>query len=567
MSNPNTTRLAGLLLAGLLSAPLAGQAATTELVSANALGNPANRNSYQGMPALSVDGRYAVFDSEAANLVDNDLYGLGDVFVFDRWRGQVERDSVNSAEAQALGGNSLAAALSASGRFVVFQSEGTNLASGVGGLYNIFVRDRLRGTTTLVSRADKHLGSAPNGQSYTPTLSPSGRYVVFKSAATNLVPDDTNGKADIFLYDMARRRTTRISLNSSQDQADNETVLPSVSADGKRVVFSSYATNLVPDDTNSRGDVFLRDLRHGTTERVSVSEFGEQANNSSTHPHIAANGRYVAFDSYASNLVMDDSNGFEDVFVRDLKTGANTLASVHSDGTQGNGYSFSPRLSADGRYVVFLSSATNLVDNDTNGTVVDAYLHDRKTGRTRLVSLTDSGEQFTQNIAAVDISPLGDKVSFQTQAANYAGPASKVYVRDLTATSGKGKAELGLDMQADKDNVARGDTLTYTFKVRNNGPHKVDAKLYDVIPDSQLKVTSMSVSRGNCRITAGILVCHLGDLAAGRTRTVTLVTKVIARRPYWPAKSIVNEASVSSALTDGKPGNNTRRVKTGLLIP
>ncbi|MCI0637403.1 MAG: hypothetical protein L0206_26320, partial [Actinobacteria bacterium] len=160
--------------------------------------------------------------------------------------------------------------------------------------------------------------------------------------------------------------TVRVSVDSAGAQANDASDQPSISANGRTVAFRSFASNLVPGDTNGEGDVFVRDLKTGATTRVSVDSTGAQANASSTGQSISANGRTVAFRSFASNLVPGDTNGEGDVFVRDLKTGATTRVSVDSTGAQGNSNSDSPSISASGRTIVFVSEASNLVPDDTN---------------------------------------------------------------------------------------------------------------------------------------------------------------------------------------------------------
>ncbi|MCI0586270.1 MAG: calcium-binding protein, partial [Planctomycetes bacterium] len=184
---------------------------------------------------------------------------------------------------------------------------------------------------------------------------------------SNLVPDDTNGQQDIFVKDLKTGETTRVSVDSTGAQANSLCTNPTISANGRYVAFVSEASNLVPDDTNGAADVFVRDRKTGTTARVSVDSTGAQANSSSFGPSISANGRTVAFESSASNLVPDDTNTVPDVFVKDLRTGATARISVASTGAQGISNSDSPSISANGRTVVFRSGASNLVPDDTNG--------------------------------------------------------------------------------------------------------------------------------------------------------------------------------------------------------
>ncbi|MQB02472.1 MAG: hypothetical protein GEU78_20065, partial [Actinobacteria bacterium] len=191
---------------------------------------------------------------------------------------------------------------------------------------------------------------------------------------SNLVPGDTNGEADAFVHDMSTGVTTRISVNSAGIQAEGRSSDPSISGDGRYLVFSSDASNLVADDTNGDGDIFIHDRTTGETTRVSIDSTGTQANNVSVDPTISANGEHVAFVSVATNLVADDSNSTRDVFVHDTTTGETRRVSVDDDGTEGDGFSEHAAISGNGRYVAFDSVAANLVPFDTN-MVSDVFVH------------------------------------------------------------------------------------------------------------------------------------------------------------------------------------------------
>jgi hypothetical protein len=215
------------------------------------------------------------------------------------------------------------------------------------------------------------------------------------SYAPNLVLGDTNGKCDVFVHDLWSGMTERVSVDSSGAQANDDSTLfqglwtgLSISADGRFVAFSSIATNLVPGDTNGQMDVFVHDRLSGATDRVSVGLGGAQENGPSFFPSLSADGRYVAFGSWADNLINGDSNGWPDVFVCDIRNGVTTRASVASSGAQGNNMSYEPSISSDGRYVAFGSAASNLVGGDTDMTS-DTFIHDRSA--TSFTSLCDPG--------------------------------------------------------------------------------------------------------------------------------------------------------------------------------
>jgi Tol biopolymer transport system component len=231
-------------------------------------------------------------------------------------------------------------------------------------------------------------GQEGNGQSRDVAVSADGRYVVFSSLASNLDvagPSDTNGKRDVFRRDRVTGATMLISLTQGGALGNGDSSTPDVSADGRYVVFASDATNLVTGDTNGTRDVFLRDALLGTTTRLSVSSTGAQANGASDLPSIAGGGGFVAFQSTASNLTaVGDTNGVEDIFVRDLSAGTTTVVSVNASGSVVAGASQQPDLSYDGRHVVFQSAAV-LEAGDANG-LIDVYARDRVAGRTVLLS-------------------------------------------------------------------------------------------------------------------------------------------------------------------------------------
>ena len=207
-----------------------------------------------------------------------------------------------------------------------------------------------------------------NASSSHSSISTDGRFVAFSSRASNLVPGDTNNSRDIFVRDTLTNTTTRVSLDSAGNQANEGANNPSISVSGRFVAFSSRASDLVPGDTNNTSDIFVRDTLTNTTTRVSLDSAGNQANDFCLGMSISADGRFVAFSSYSSNLMLRDTNDASDVFVRDTLTNTTTRLSVGSEGNQGNQSSFGGSISADGRIVVFDSEASNLVSGDTNNT-------------------------------------------------------------------------------------------------------------------------------------------------------------------------------------------------------
>src|SRR6266480_3881032 len=270
--------------------------------------------------------------------------------------------------------SSFATGISARGRYVSFSSDATTLVKGdTNGKRDAFVHDRLTGETTRVSvsstGAESHC-SDPFGCSSAAGITANGRYVAIVSDAPDLVSDDTNQAADVFVHDRQTGETTRISISDSGSQGNGDSEAAAISRHGRYVAFASGASNLVAHDTNNLADVFVRDLRTGRTTRVSVSSRGRQAagdrsRNGSNAPSISANGRYVAFHSAASNLIRGDTNRLFDIFVHDRKTHQTRRVSVSNRGGQANAESFGPpSISPDGRYVAFGSLASNLVAGD-----------------------------------------------------------------------------------------------------------------------------------------------------------------------------------------------------------
>ena len=349
---------------------------TTERVSVGPGGAEGDGDS-QG-PCISPDGRWVVFFSDATNFVPGDTNGTTDAFLRDRQTGTTERISVDPGGGPADGPSfgSYGALISADGRYVAFVSDATNLVpGGTNGFEHVLVRDRVQGTTEVVSVST--FGVQGNALSFAPSMSSDGRFVAFASNASNLAVADLNGLPDVFLRDRLLGTTELVSFANGGAQADAACVNPSVSADGRYVAFRSGATNLVANDTNGRVDVFVRDRVNATTERVSVDASGADADGSSFEPAISADGRYVAFQSAATNLVPGDTNGMMDVFVRDRLSGTTERASVATDGTQGDLGSGIPSMSADGRFVVFPSDATDLAGGDTNA-FADVFVRDRR---------------------------------------------------------------------------------------------------------------------------------------------------------------------------------------------
>ena len=387
--------LTGLAAAVLFPLPAAAAPGDTTRVSLDSAGTEGNDDSAH--PSVSANGRYVAFHSFADNLVIGDTnttcFGTPscrDVFVRDRQTGATERISLpNLADQGTLGTEgdsaSLAPSISAGGRYVAFNSLATNLVlNDTNSRSDVFVHDRDTGITTRVS-VDSFGAEAADGVSGGPAISGNGRYVAFNSLATNLVLNDTNNSKDVFVHDRDTGTTIRVSVDSFGAEAiggDSEN--PAINFNGQFVSFDSAATNLVLNDNNALKDVFVHDRGTGTTTRVSVPNLADQGalgtegDGSSELPDISDNGRYVAFQSAAANLVLGDTLILDDVFVHDSNTGITIRVSVDSAGNQaigGGSDGFGLGISGLGNLVAFASRATNLVPSDTNGDR-DVFAHE-----------------------------------------------------------------------------------------------------------------------------------------------------------------------------------------------
>ena len=414
------------MLALLLGGTAFGQ--VTQRVSITSTGLPGSAGS--NSPVMSSDGRYVTFHSPATNLVPGDTNAVHDVFVRDRVGGTTERASVTTGGTQGNAASNYPV-VSADGRYVAWSSPSSNLVAGdTNGCDDVFVRDRQLGTTERVSVATG--GAQGMLDSLRPAISTDGRYVAFESRATNFDAADTNGVADIFVRDRLLATTERVSISTAGAEGTFDSLLPAISSNGRYVAFYGLSPTLVVGDTSGQ-DVFVRDRLTGTTERVSVATGGTQGNGNSYEPAISADGRYVAFRSDSSYLVIDDTNGFMDVFVRDRQDGTTVRASLTNGGAQATGSCENPSISADGRYVGFESIASNLVAGDTNA-VYDVFLRDLVNGTTDRVSVGAAGVQGSSSSFYSSLSSDARYIAFYSLATNLVpgdvNGGADVFVRD-----------------------------------------------------------------------------------------------------------------------------------------
>ncbi len=430
--------LGPLVLLAILPVPASAypRPGITERVSVASDGTEADGPSNGVDVSISADGRMVAFDSWATNLVTGDTNGEGDIFVHDRVTGITERVSVASDGAES-NGLSVHPFLSADGRSVGFHSSGSNLVAGdTNGKWDTFVHDRASGITERVSVSSD--GTQSNGTSYKATISSDGRFVSFDSSGSNLVAGDTNGVWDVFVRDRAASVTHRVSVASDGSQASGGQSV--ISADGRFVAFESGDPNL--EGAVLTTDIFVHDRETGVTELVSKASDGNQGNGPSNVPSISADGRYVAFESFASNLVPSDSNTASDVFVHDRVGGVTERISVASDGAQhGEHYLFgavgdatyqqldyNASISADGRFVAF----------STTTDALRVAVRDRATGATEIVATADGPSV---------ISADGRYVAFQSLASNLVPGDTNgqvdIFVQDRGPSTGVGGLDVG----------------------------------------------------------------------------------------------------------------------------
>jgi Tol biopolymer transport system component len=350
--------------------------------------------------------------------------------------GVIERVSLSTSEAEGFASSYGPLSLSADGRYVAFASSTPFLGSlaDFNGASDIFVRDRVAGVTQMISLGNPATPTGqrvlPNSNSARPSITADGRYVAFTSAATNLVTGDTNNFPDVFVRDRLGN-VVRASVSTGGTAGDNNSGgHVQISADGQYVVYQSSATNLVAGDTNTVRDVFMTQLDTpifggsltvASTRRLSTDFAGVQGNAESVEPSVSDDGSYVAFASDATNLVAGDTNGFRDVFVKNTFTGEVVRVSVDSFGDEGDGDSTHPYISADGRFVVFVSDAETLDPSDTNG-FRDVFVHDRDADGDLIFDETDE-----TSTVRVSVSDLGDEGDDNSGAENATIPTSTIF--------------------------------------------------------------------------------------------------------------------------------------------
>jgi hypothetical protein len=383
------------------------------LASTSDAGVKGNRESRE--PQLSDDGNIVAFRSQSKNLDPHDTDGKDDVYVKNLATGDItlastRKDGVKSNKP------SEQATISADGSVVAFQSKATNLdGRDVDDHWDVYVKNLVTGDLTLVSTATD--GTKGNGDSDEPEISPDGTMVAFRTKSTNLTTADTDAIPDVYVKDLATGVTTLVSTDPSGVKGNAQSGRPSMSTDGSIIAFRSQATNLLAADRDSAFDIYVKTLASGTLALASSSATGANGNGSSTTPMLSADGDVVAFRTTATNLVAGDTDTTWDIDVKDLTTGAVTLASATATGTKSNGESVNPSLSADGTAVAFGTFATNLDVRDTD-VYQDAYIKFLGSGALVLVSTAADGTKGNNQTFFPWASADGSYVAFRSAATN-----------------------------------------------------------------------------------------------------------------------------------------------------
>ena len=523
--------------------------------------NTGTGDGYSDVPDVSASGRYVAFYSTSTNLVTGDNNDAGDLFRRDTVAGTTALVRVNSSGSGPGSSGSFDPDITPDGRFITFETTATNLvANDLNGVIDdIVLRDMTSNVVELITVNAAGTGTA-NSVSYDPVISDNGRFVAYESFATNLGPTDLNSRYDVYVRDRQLGTNLLCSRNlAGTDGGSEDSYDPIISGNGQVVVFYSYATNLVTGDTNGTGDIFAFNTTTHTRQLVSVALGGGVANNDSFNPSISTDGRYVTFQSYATNLVANDSNGdISDIFVRDLLAGTTTLISGNCNGLGGgNDGSYAPSISGDGRYITFQSAANDLVGGFYSQGVENIYRHDRISGQTVLVSQNRfiSGGA-NGNSQQARISSNGGAISFVSSANNLVAVDAN-NSEDIFAWQGNLVAsgvDLVLTKTASTSSVAQSSGFSYTLTVTNYGlAGATGVVVTDPLP-AGVSFASATSSQGTVTNSSGTVIATVGSLAANAGASITINVTAIT------AGSTSNYASATSIESDASPANNADEV-------
>jgi hypothetical protein len=417
-----------------VSAPALAASGDLHLASTTDAGVKANRDS--DVRGVSADGTRVLFSTKATNLDARDTDDLEDVYVKDLTTGALILASTSDTGTKA-NRDSYEASLSADGTAVAFHTYATNLDAGdTDEFQDIYVKDLTTGALILASTSDA--GTKANRGGVVPSLSADGTRVAFGSGATNLGEGDTDIYLDVYVKDLATGALTLTSTSDTGATGNFNSFEPTLSADGTRVAFTSDATNFGEGDTDTLYDFYVKDLTTGALTLASTSDAGTKLNTPAYGLTLSGDGSRVAWYSYATNVDEGDADTSGDVYVKDLATGALTLVSTSATGTKGNGNSLVPSLSADGFLVAFWSSATNLGEDDTDH-ISDAYVKNLTTGVLTLASTSDTGAKGHLGSIHASLSADGTRVAFSSAATNLGegdtDAVSDAFVKELPRPS------------------------------------------------------------------------------------------------------------------------------------
>jgi len=511
-------------------------AGTTTLVSADPGGastSPADVESFGFLP----DGSGVVFTTTASDLGPTDTNGAYDLYLRDLDTGTTSLVSADASGARAGDGESAGVVVSPDGTRVGFVSAADDLGPvDTNGARDVYVRDLTTRTTTLVSVNAAGTDAGDGGTDSISAFSADGSSLGFDSIADDLGPTDTNGAVDAYVRNLDTGTNTLVSVNATGADAGNAASFgPVLSPDGHRVAFQSDATDLGPADTDSQ-DVYLRDLDAGTTILVSANASGTGGGAGlSSGIRFSPDGTRIAFASGAPDLVPTDTNGWTDIFLRDLATGTTSLVTANAAGTDSaNGLTQGPPwFSPDGTKIGFTTGASDLGPTDTNLQrniffTSDVYVRDLTTGTATLVSARADGLDSASGFSfAGPFSPDGTRIAFSSSAPDMGVPDgngdSDVFVATLVG------ADLALTLAADPDPVGTGGLLTYRLVATDRGPDGApDATVALLAPEG----TTVGEVPAGCTPPPAeqprLVVCPLGDLAPGGSAAVTLTVTVAA---------------------------------------
>lgn len=382
-----TKSLLALALAGV-SSVCAAQLQISR-VTVNSFGEELN-GKIDSSPRVSDSGDVMI-RSYATNLVAHEVVAEQyNLFLKHQPTGAIEQINV-ATDGSPGNAHAMALGMSADGNYVVFSSAATNLVSQtLDYTGQVYLRDRVKNETILVSLGTD--GRGGDGYSTDADVSDDGNFVVFRSSSTNLTAEPTNTNMSVFLYDRTANTTTLVSKTAAGFEPNGNSLQPQISGNGQMISYVSYATNLDSRDTDTKTDIYAYDRIKDSTELVTVSSDGlGSGNNSSGAMSMSYDGKLIAYHTYASNIFANDYNAQFDIGLRDLNQQTTTRISVTHDASEADKGSSFPSITADGRYIAYRSQATNLVENDTNG-YTDGFVLDRQTGALKLASVGYTAE-------------------------------------------------------------------------------------------------------------------------------------------------------------------------------